>query len=260
MESRRVAGTIFCIIAIPLLLTCTVLILLAKEAYSDDQLFLEKNYIDTHMHLDCGRIPDVDNRQAIRTRRYELAAANLIDRMNRMGVAKSILLPPPQIIGQEPTVSIIDLADGVEKFKKRLFLAEGGIVLNPLINSYLEEDITPELLEAFEKRAQDLANAGVVAFGELSVLHLSFREGHPFSEAPADHPMFLVLADVSARTGIPIDIHMEAVPNRMKLPDGFDRLSSDNPSVLHPNIESFERLLSHNRDAKIVWQHIGWDN
>ena len=33
-----------------------------------------------------------------------------------------------------------------------------------------------------------------------------------------------------------------------------------NPPTLRENISGLERLLAHNRDARIVWAHAGWDN
>jgi predicted TIM-barrel fold metal-dependent hydrolase len=53
---------------------------------------------------------------------------------------------------------------------------------------------------------------------------------------------------------------MEAVPEDMDLPEAFHKISPNNPPILHANIPAFERLLAHNKKAKIVWQHIGWDN
>jgi predicted TIM-barrel fold metal-dependent hydrolase len=32
------------------------------------------------------------------------------------------------------------------------------------------------------------------------------------------------------------------------------------PASLRENIAGLERLLTHNRDARIVWAHAGWDN
>lgn len=55
---------------------------------------------------------------------------------------------------------------------------------------------------------------------------------------------------------MPIDIHMEAVPDDMPLPLGLN--PSHNPGILKANISAFERLLSHNRKAKIIWAHAGW--
>jgi predicted TIM-barrel fold metal-dependent hydrolase len=50
---------------------------------------------------------------------------------------------------------------------------------------------------------------------------------------------------------------MEAVPQDMDLPAPLK--SPPNPPGLHANIAAFERLLSHNPRAKIVWAHLGWD-
>jgi len=70
----------------------------------------------------------------------------------------------------------------------------------------------------------------------------------------------LILADVAARHDVPIDLHMEAVPHDMPLPD-IDRLKSgNNPSSLKANISAFERLLSYNPNARVIWAHAGWDN
>jgi len=59
---------------------------------------------------------------------------------------------------------------------------------------------------------------------------------------------------------MPIDLHMEAVPQDMKLPENAGKNSQKNPAVLRANIPAFERLLAHNKKTRIVWQHIGWDN
>jgi predicted TIM-barrel fold metal-dependent hydrolase len=79
-------------------------------------------------------------------------------------------------------------------------------------------------------------------------------------QAAPDHPLFLLLADIAARHQLPIDLHMEAVPEKMETPAGFRRLNRNNPPFLEPNIAALERLLAHNRKATIVWQHAGWDN
>jgi predicted TIM-barrel fold metal-dependent hydrolase len=53
---------------------------------------------------------------------------------------------------------------------------------------------------------------------------------------------------------------MEAVPEDMPLPKNRRLRSGRNPEVLKANIPAFERLLMHNRKAKIVWAHVGWCN
>jgi predicted TIM-barrel fold metal-dependent hydrolase len=44
----------------------------------------------------------------------------------------------------------------------------------------------------------------------------------------------------------------------MPLPGRFR--SPPNPQHLTENIRGFERLLAHNRMARVVWAHVGWDN
>ena len=66
------------------------------------------------------------------------------------------------------------------------------------------------------------------------------------------------LADLAAKFNMPIDLHMEAIERETAI---LARLKSPlNPTILKPNIDGFERLLAHNRGAKIIWVHLGWDN
>ena len=79
----------------------------------------------------------------------------------------------------------------------------------------------------------------------------------PYQYAPANHPLFLALADIAAKYDVPIDLHMEAVPKSMLLPS--DLKSPPNAPQLHGNIQALERLLFHNTRAKIIWAHAGTD-
>jgi len=72
--------------------------------------------------------------------------------------------------------------------------------------------------------------------------------------------LFLLLADLAAQYGVPIDLHMEAIPEAMTTPQNLRDACSKNPARLPATLPAFERLLAHNRDATVVWQHIGWDN
>ena len=83
-------------------------------------------------------------------------------------------------------------------------------------------------------------------------------EDHPYETVSPDHPLFLRLADLAAEYGLPIDLHMEAIPEAMPMPPRFS--SPPNPRELKPNIAAFDRLLAHNRKARIVWAHLGWCN
>lgn len=240
--------------------------IVGEEAVYADRNYIETGYIDTHVHLDSGHHPEDKGdfisllRKSANVKIYEKAAVKLIAKMDKMGVAKALIAPPPQVVGKAVTIDYMDILGIVKEYPDRLFFVAGGKTLNPLIHSHEMNDITPEFFRGFEKRAEDLIKAGAKAFGEMAVLKFSFGPQDMFAEAYPDHPLFLLLADIAARHDVPIDLHMEAVPHRMASPPGFDRVKSNNPSILHANIEALERLLSHNRDARIVWQHIGWDN
>jgi predicted TIM-barrel fold metal-dependent hydrolase len=77
---------------------------------------------------------------------------------------------------------------------------------------------------------------------------------------PADHPLYLALADRAAAHDVPIDLHMEAVPADMPMPANLRSACTQNPETLPASIPALHVLLDHNPRAKIVWQHVGWDN
>ena len=81
------------------------------------------------------------------------------------------------------------------------------------------------------------------------------RIGNKFGRVPLTHPLLDTLGDVAAKTGIPIDIHFDVVPRGSNLPKQL--AGAGNPSYLEANLAQFERFLSRNREAKIVWAHAG---
>ncbi len=120
-------------------------------------------------------------------------------------------------------------------------------------------DVSAELRQKFEATAEDLLHQGAIGFGEMAALHFSFFPQHPFEEVPPDHPLFLLLADIAARHGVPIDLHMEAVTEPFDVPQDMRDKSERNPPQVSENIAAFERLLAHNPKARIVWDHLGMD-
>jgi predicted TIM-barrel fold metal-dependent hydrolase len=128
-----------------------------------------------------------------------------------------------------------------------------------ILQSYTSHDAGPEVQRKFKERAEDLLRKGAVGFGELSTGHLSLPSSpvKDYEYAPADHPLLLMLADLAAERGVPIDIHMEAVTQTIPLPAGLQQPA--NPPQLPENIAAFERLLKHNPRAKIIWAHAGGD-
>jgi predicted TIM-barrel fold metal-dependent hydrolase len=69
-----------------------------------------------------------------------------------------------------------------------------------------------------------------------------------------------IFSDIPAENDVPIDIHMEAVEFQAPISPRLGRHCSQNPASLEPTIPALQRFLRHNPQARIVWQHIGWDN
>jgi Amidohydrolase len=156
-----------------------------------------------------------------------------------------VFMPPPQA---EPTGSFD--AEAILPYVKphadKIAVLGGGGTLNVMIQQAVRSgDAGPEVQRRFRQRAEQLLREGAAGFGELTAAHL--KAATPEQHAPPDHPLFLLLADIAAEHGVPIDLHMEAMPKDLSL-----RGSG--------NIASFERLLAHNRRARIIWAHLGWDN
>jgi len=144
-----------------------------------------------------------------------------------------------------------------KKYPGKFAVVGGGGSLNAMIiQAAATGDAGPAIRKKFEHRAEELLREGVAGFGEMTAEH--FDGNTPYQYAPIDHPLYLLLADIAAKHGVPIDLHMEAVPQDMPLP--ADLKSPPNPPMLHANIAAFERLLSHNPGAKIIWAHAGFDN
>ena len=103
----------------------------------------------------------------------------------------------------------------------------------------------------FRREAEAIVKAGAVGFGEIAAEHFSSGRGnHPYESTRPDHPLLLALADIAAEHDMPIDLHMEAVPQDMPFPGR--RAGGANPENLKENISGLERLLAHNRNARIA--------
>ncbi|MBI2264126.1 MAG: amidohydrolase family protein [Armatimonadetes bacterium] len=234
-----------------------------------------KGYIDVHMHLRAqgraaggqrspgpGRRPPLEARQGRHGGNQDLAAAadNLISIMDRLGIAKAIILPPPQKPGQQGAHTYKNQLGAIRSHPDRLVLGAGGGELNPIIQGTDPSSVTPAIRAEFERKAEEIIRDGAHVFGEMTCLHFSFGQTHVFEQVPPDHPLFLLLADIAAKNNIPIDLHWEAVPEEMATPQALIERSSNNPARVQATVPGLERLLSHNRKARIVVVHVGWDN
>jgi predicted TIM-barrel fold metal-dependent hydrolase len=137
----------------------------------------------------------------------------------------------------------------------------GGGTLNPMIQEAVRAGTTsPELAQRFRERAEEIVRRGAVGLGEVTAEHRPSASTPSYQWAPPDHPLFLILADVAANHHLPITLHLEAVPQTMPIPASWHISPRPDPPQLRANIPAFERLLDHDRRAKIVWAHAGWDN
>ena len=199
-------------------------------------------YIEAHTHF--------DEHDADGTIRAALAA------LGRQNAAKIFLQMPPDTFDHPGHFDAEVILAAAKKHPGKLAVLGGGGTLNAMIHqSVASGDAGPEVQKKFKNRAEELLREGVVGFGEMTAEH--FDGLTPYQYAPADHPLFLLLADIAAQHSVPIDFHMEAVPETMSLPAGLK--SPPNAPQLHENITAFERLLAHNSRAKIIWAHAGSD-
>ncbi len=188
---------------------------------------------------------------------WQGAVQEALATMQRLGIRLSIVMPPPFSPGHPNTFDAEELARALEGHRDKLAFLAGGGSLNVMIQKAVAQGrVTPEMKREFRRRALEILELGAVGFGEFAAEHFSFNPRHPYEWAPPDHPLFLLLADIAAQKGVPIDLHMEAVPQDMPKPP--DLTSPNNPPVIKANIAALERLLAHNPKAKIIWAHAGW--
>ncbi len=208
--------------------------------------------IDTHGHIQNGGPRGTDFRGA-------LDAA--VHRMDQSGFSKSIIIPPPMATGTAGAFEMESYLFAKQAYAGRILPGGGGGSLNGIIQSTAPDAVTDDVRKAFRASAEKIAAAGAVVFGEIALHHLSLRimgPRHPYEWTPPDHPLLMLLADIAAEKDIPLDLHMDLVAEDMSLPER-PVFNPTNPAVLKANMAAFERLLAHNRKARIVWAHAGTD-
>jgi hypothetical protein len=177
--------------------------------------------------------------------------------MDRLGIRRAIILPPPQIISKN-WYDYPAFAQALREYPNRFSFLGGGGKLNTELHKYSDpSSVTEDVKETFADQAQQIIKDGALGFGEIAALHISATPGHPYEFVPADHPLLRVLADVAGKLNVPIDLHMDATENEMPVPPRFK--DGDNPPTLPSTIDALRRLLKHNPKAKVVWAHGGSD-
>lgn len=178
--------------------------------------------------------------------------------MKEASISKMVLMPPPQVSWMPGSHDYDSFVEIVKRYPARLAFLGGGGSLNAMLQDAGERPEAAERLKRpFEEKASEILRYGAAGFGEITAHHLSHMSGHPYESAPADHPLLLLLADIAGRSDAVIDLHFDVVAEEAKAPEWLP--SPPNPRIFKENLTAFERLLQHNRKAKIVWAHAGSD-
>jgi len=218
---------------------------------------IKTNYVDVHMHLSGSGLGHGKGGAP----NYEAAALGLIQKMDAVGVSMALIMPPPQSPHQKGRSKTYEaMLPALRNHKGRLFFLAGGGELNPMIISTPANAVTESIKLEFKRKAEQILNDGAKGFGEMTALHFCFGPTHHFEQTDPDHPFFLLLADIAAQHNVPIDLHMEVVPKDQPVSAKLTDRCEENPATVKGNVAGFEHLLTHNRGARIVWQHVGWDN
>jgi hypothetical protein len=205
---------------------------------------------DAHAHLvhsisDAGTI--------------DQAVSEALRRMSARNVQSTLLAPPAFSPDQTLRYGLEELRAVADGHKRRFGFLAGGESLNPLLQRTPADAVPDEVRADFLRQAEAIAISGAAGFGELAAERFaSGRAGDARQSSPADHPLLLALADFAAKQGMPIALHMQAVAQDMPLPADQGG-SGDDKATLKQNIGGLEGLLQHNRQARIVWLHAGWD-
>lgn len=203
-------------------------------------------WIDVHFHL----VAEKGSREG-----FEEAARAALQIMEADGIRTILVMSPPRPSGGADFESFAEI---VKKHAPRIAMLGGGSTLNPMLYEATKSaDVSDEVRRRFEETAERIIASGAKGFGEITAHHVSMSPSHPYEWMPPDHPLFLLLADIAARHDVPIDFHFDPVPADVATPSGLS--GGNNPPVLRENVAGFERLLAHNRKAKIVWAHAGSD-
>ncbi len=203
-------------------------------------------WIDTHVHLRRG------------SGTFAGAARHAIQLMDKSNIHTAILLPQPfpHKGRTRNRYDVRELSKIAQSHPGRFLFLGGGHLINGMIEGTPHDKVTDPIKADFTRKANSILDSGARGFGEMGMMHLAHFPGHPSYRVQPDHPLFFLLADIAGRRNAVIDIHMDVVAVAASTPK---HLHANNPSRMKANLAPFERFVAHNRNARIVLAHAGWD-
>lgn len=218
--------------------------------------------IDTHTHINTLSSGSFGRGAAAGSTDFSAALSAAMDRMDKAGIQRGFFLPPPSAPGARNKYEIDALSFAIKKYPGRVSLIGGGGSINGMIHGTRADSVSQNDLENLRAMANAIADQSAIAFGEIAIHHLSLKimtAQHPYESTAADHPLLRELMDIAATRNMPVDIHIDLVPEKMDRPNRPAVFNSTNPERFEANLPAFERLLAHNRNARVVWAHAGSD-
>lgn len=202
-------------------------------------------FIDTHAHI----APDTDYDAVIES----LDAANVshIAIMPRGGSEESDVV---DFYGRYPD-RVLPFYGGSDI---QTVLMEGSTKISEprmkLFQGCREEWWSEWLDEVMAHLESELRAAPYKGIGEVRLRHYGNGPDMPEKEHdydfPADSAFMRRVVDLAARLGLPIAIHLEAET------EGEHIAFLDKPAA-RSTVPAFERLIAHNRAARVIWSHLG---
>ena len=160
-------------------------------------------YIDTHAHFD--------------EKHPEAAVQAVLRAATNENATKIYLQIPPFSFTDADRFDAEVILPAAKKYPEKIGVLGGGGRLNSMImDAASTGKAGPDMQKKFRESAEELTREGGSGFGEMAAEHFVGSTGYEY--APPDHPLYLLLADIAAEHGVPIDIHMEVVPHAMALP------------------------------------------
>ncbi|MEI7580014.1 MAG: TatD family hydrolase [bacterium] len=185
-------------------------------------------YIDIHAHINTSG----------------MSISEIIKNMDTEGIDKMVIMKPPASVPVDTPQSDFAIPDAASQYPNRFAVLYGGEAIAMLERaatsgkySQAEEDQFISLLE------KEMKSGTYCGIGEIGLRHYVPTSGKSNVAydltIPGNHPWMFIMSDIAAKYNMPIDVHMEATAETIK---------------------GLEKLLDHNVNTKIIWDHTGWSH